>query len=182
MPREQLQHVVEEADAGPHVVAALAVDRQRARDLRLGRLAIECSRDAGLLIASSLPAIDRFQRFDCRIGVLESPAVTRMQPGVAGSFERSRTWTPRAASASTTGVTASPTRTMHEVRRALPVLEAESLARRVEPLARLRDLCRVSRKELVVLERRQSRRHRNRVDVEGQRHRAHGVERLPAAR
>ena len=56
----------------------------------------------------------------------------------------------------------------YEVRRALPVLEAESLARGIEPLARLRDLFGVSRKELMVLERRQSCRYCNRVDIEGE--------------
>jgi hypothetical protein len=35
--REQLQHVVEKADAGPHLIPALAVQAERQRDLRLGR-------------------------------------------------------------------------------------------------------------------------------------------------
>ena len=41
VPREQLEHVIEEADAGADVVAALAVDDQPSADLRLGRLPIE---------------------------------------------------------------------------------------------------------------------------------------------
>ena len=35
--REQLEHVIEKPDAGADVVTALAVERQRQRDLRLGR-------------------------------------------------------------------------------------------------------------------------------------------------
>ena len=41
VPREQLQHVIEKADAGADVVAALAFERERQRDLRLGRSSID---------------------------------------------------------------------------------------------------------------------------------------------
>jgi hypothetical protein len=34
MPREQLEHVIEEADAGPHLVAAAAVEIDLQPDLR----------------------------------------------------------------------------------------------------------------------------------------------------
>ncbi len=34
--REQLEHVIEEPDAGAHLVGALAFERDRQRDLRLG--------------------------------------------------------------------------------------------------------------------------------------------------
>ena len=39
--RDQIQHVIEKADAGAVVVAALAVEGQRHLDLRLGRPAID---------------------------------------------------------------------------------------------------------------------------------------------
>ena len=54
VPCEQLEHVVEEANPGPHVVAALTVNGQRPRDLRLGGLAIEF-RCAGFAHRASLP-------------------------------------------------------------------------------------------------------------------------------
>src|SRR5688572_13581398 len=102
---KQLEHVIEETDAGADVVAAAAVDRQRACNLRLGRLTIEprCSTHRCLPAATDSSA-------SMAAAVWSSmPAVIRIQPGVVGSFDRSRTWTPRAASAWTTSGTASPT-------------------------------------------------------------------------
>ena len=71
MPGEQLEHVVEEADAGANVVAALSVDRQRARDLRFRRLAVERRR---ALCSSRVPRRQRTdsERLDRRVrGVVD---------------------------------------------------------------------------------------------------------------
>ena len=51
VPREQLQHVVEEADAGADVVAALAVDRQRAADVGLLGAPVEFRRACAITSA-----------------------------------------------------------------------------------------------------------------------------------
>ena len=56
VPGEQLQHVVEEADAGGDVVAALAVDRQAAADVGLLRAAVE-RRAAARARASGCPCV-----------------------------------------------------------------------------------------------------------------------------
>src|SRR5688572_5581153 len=123
VPREQLEHVIEEPDAGPDVIAAAAVDCQRAFNLRLGRLAIErrCSAHRCLPAATDSSA-------SMAAAVWSSmPAVIRMQPGVVGSCERSRTCTPRAASACTTSGTASPTWTSTKL---------AALSQKVRPSAR----------------------------------------------
>src|SRR4029453_8737587 len=91
--REQLQHVIEEADTGPHIVAAAAIDGERTCDLRFRGLAVEPG--AGRLLHRMLPPdITDSSASIARSVCVSSPAVTRMQPGVAGSFDRSRTWTP----------------------------------------------------------------------------------------
>ena len=87
--REQLQHVIEEADAGADVVPALPVDRQPPLDLRLRRTSIE-RRGSRFIAPASPPRPIRALR--CAALVCSSiPAVIRMHPGVAGSFDRSRT-------------------------------------------------------------------------------------------
>src|SRR4029434_6042531 len=67
--------------------------------------------------------------------------------------------------------------THDEVRGALRMFEAEPPAGCVETLARLCHLRGVARQEIVILERRQRRRHGHRVDVERQRDRADRIER-----
>ena len=70
--------------------AWLTVNGQRALDLRLRRLAIEPG-SARLAHRASLPDITDSSASMALSVWLKRPAVTRMQPGVAGSFERSRT-------------------------------------------------------------------------------------------
>src|SRR5262249_24010331 len=41
VPREELQHVIEEPDAGPHLIASLAVESESEGDLRLGRTTLD---------------------------------------------------------------------------------------------------------------------------------------------
>src|SRR5262245_10731532 len=105
--REQLQHVIEEADAGADVVASLAVNGQPSLDLGLSCPPIE--RRAALHRAC-LVAITDSSASMAALVCSRMPVVIRTHPGVAGSFERSRTWILRADSASMNGVT-SPTRT-----------------------------------------------------------------------
>ena len=85
--REQLEHVVEESDAGADVVAAAAIDRQCASDLCLRRLAIEYRRSTH----RGLPAATDSSASMAAAVWSSMPAVIRIQPGVVGSFERSRT-------------------------------------------------------------------------------------------
>src|SRR4029434_8898536 len=56
MSGKQLEHVVEEANAGPYFVPSASVDRQRSRDLRFRRVAIEPG-GASLAHRMFLPAI-----------------------------------------------------------------------------------------------------------------------------
>ena len=44
--REQLEHVIEEPDAGADLVPALALEAERQRDLRFGRPSIDYARGA----------------------------------------------------------------------------------------------------------------------------------------
>ena len=176
VPGEQLQHVVEEAYAGAHVVTAPSVHRERARDLRFRGLAIE-SGDASLAHRASLPDITDSSASMAASVCVNNPAVTRMQPGVAGSFDRSRTWTPRRGQRVDDRCDRVADADHDEIRCTLPVLETESPARRVEPLARFRHLRRVAGKELAILEGRERGGHGDGVDVEGQRDGAHRIER-----
>src|SRR3954462_12655005 len=87
VPREQLEHVIEEADAGRHLIAPLAFDPERQPDRRLARLPIDYR--AAHSTSSSAAMARRVSS--------TMPAVTRMQFSHPGSAERSRTRTPRAA-------------------------------------------------------------------------------------
>ena len=70
VPREQLQHVIEEADAGAVVERAVAIDVQGAADLRLGRAPVD--HRAAHTSSSAATAFSVCST---------TPAVTRMQPG-----------------------------------------------------------------------------------------------------
>ena len=80
VPREQLQHVIEKADAGAHVVPALAVERERQRDLRLRRPSIDYR------AAHRTSSITAMARRVCST----MPVAMRRQPAQPGSVERSR--------------------------------------------------------------------------------------------
>ena len=86
--REQLQHVIEETDAGADVVAAAAVDRQRPLICVSVVSPIERRCSAHRCLAATTDSSASIAASVCSI----MPAVIRMHPGVAGSFERSRTW------------------------------------------------------------------------------------------
>src|ERR1041384_1401925 len=99
MPREELQHVIEEADPGADVVASFTVDGQAALDLRFSRSPVECrragpvpserseSRGHRSCLAATTDSRASMAAFVCST----TPAVMRTQPGVDGSFDRSRT-------------------------------------------------------------------------------------------
>ena len=63
MARDEIQHVIEKADAGAVVVAALAVERQRDLDLRFRRAPIDY-RVPGRAVALAKAAAQRLQRLD----------------------------------------------------------------------------------------------------------------------
>src|SRR5262245_2275577 len=88
MPGEEVEHVVEKPDAGGHVVGTAAVERQPDVDPCFVRLPIHYA--APHNTSSSASIIVRVWS--------TTPVVIRRQPGDAGSRERSRTWTARAAS------------------------------------------------------------------------------------
>src|SRR5262249_37402410 len=78
--REQLEHVVEKADAGPHAVAPGAVESQLQADLRFGRTATDQR------AAHSTSSSTSMQRRVCST----TPVLMRRQPPQPGSVERSR--------------------------------------------------------------------------------------------
>src|SRR6185295_2713420 len=78
--RDELQHVIEEADAGAHAVLALALEAERQRDLRLGRPAIDYR------AAHSTSSITATARCVCST----TPVAMRRQPAQPGSVDRSR--------------------------------------------------------------------------------------------
>ena len=84
---EELEHVVEEPDAGPDVVSALAVERQLDGDRRLRRLPFNHAAPHRTSSSAWMHA------WVCST----TPVVIRTQPGHAGSRDLSRTCTPRAA-------------------------------------------------------------------------------------
>src|SRR5262245_14789489 len=88
VPREQLQHVIEEADAGADGVASLAVNGQPPFDPRLRGSPIECCR---ALHRASFAAITDSRASTAALVCSRTPVVIRTHPGVAGSFDRSRT-------------------------------------------------------------------------------------------
>ena len=80
VPREQLQHVVEEPDAGLHLVAALALDAQRDVDPGLARVPLD----------HALPhRISSMASMHARVWAT-SPVVTRTHPWQPGCRSRSR--------------------------------------------------------------------------------------------
>ena len=85
--REQLQHVVEKADAGPDVVSAAAVERQPDGDRRFRGLPFNHAAPHRTSSSASMHA------WVCST----TPVVMRTHPGHAGSRDLSRTCTPRAA-------------------------------------------------------------------------------------
>ena len=78
--REQLEHVIEKADAGPHLIPALAVEAERQRDLRLGRPPIDYR------AAHRTSSITAMARCVCST----MPVAMRSEPAQPGSVERSR--------------------------------------------------------------------------------------------
>src|SRR4030095_3081769 len=104
---EQLEHVIEEANTGADAVAPLPINGQPPFDVGLGRSPIEC---CAALHCACLAAITDSSASMAALVCSRMPVVIRTHPGVAGSFERSRTWIRRADSAWMNGVV-SPTRT-----------------------------------------------------------------------
>ena len=97
VPGKQLQHVIEEPDAGGHLVLAPAVDVQHRPDRGFLRLALDRSPShAGLLspqpISFSVSCSAPSRRSVCS----RQPAVMRTQPSQPKSDDRSRTRIPRA--------------------------------------------------------------------------------------
>src|SRR4029450_11759608 len=90
MPRHELEHVVEEADAGPNVVPALAFDAEPHADVRLARVSVDYGTAHTPPSTSTATSVWR-----------TTPAVMRMQPAQPGSRERSRTRMPLSANART---------------------------------------------------------------------------------
>src|SRR5438132_3818482 len=80
VPREQFEHVIEEANARLHVVPAFAVEADGERDLRFGRSAVDYG---AAHKASSRTSMNR------RV-CSTMPVATRRQPSQPGSVERSR--------------------------------------------------------------------------------------------
>src|SRR5689334_18800658 len=80
VPRQQLEHVIEEPDAGPDTVPPAPLDRELQRDLRFRRPAIDHR------AAHRTSSITAMNRFVCST----MPAAIRMQPAQPGSVERSR--------------------------------------------------------------------------------------------
>src|SRR5262249_8331670 len=101
VPRDELEHVIEEADSRGNLVAAPALDRELQPDRRLARLAP----DYRTAHNTSSSASTRRRR------PASSPAVLLLQPSHPCSRDRSRTRMPRSASAATIALTRLPTRT-----------------------------------------------------------------------
>src|SRR4029079_19244501 len=101
MASEELEHVIEEADAGGDVVSAAALDAELQANWRLARL----PRDYGAAHRTSSKAAAARRVSSTR------PAVIRMHPAQPCSGDRSRTRTPRSASAATMRATSGPTMT-----------------------------------------------------------------------
>ena len=78
--RHELKHVVEKPDAGPHLVGAFTIERDRQRNPGLGRPAIDHRP------AHSTSSITAMHRRVCST----TPVPMRTQPAQPGSVERSR--------------------------------------------------------------------------------------------
>jgi hypothetical protein len=78
--REELEHVIQEPDAGRDRVAAASLERQRHPDLRLGCLAIDHA------ASHNISSMASRQRRVCST----MPVVTRIQPAHPGSADLSR--------------------------------------------------------------------------------------------
>src|SRR4051812_28618058 len=107
VPGEELEHVIEEADAGADVVTPASFDRQLQADRRFARVAFD---QRAAHTTSSKAGIRRSVS-------ATRPAVMRMQPSQPASRERSRTRIPRSASAATMAGAAGPTRTRTKLAR-----------------------------------------------------------------
>ena len=90
MTRDEIEHVIEKADAGPILEAAAAVEIDRDADRRLGGLASDYA----------FPHSSSSARDGLRV-CSTTPVVIAEAVGQYGSFERSRTSTPLAMSPST---------------------------------------------------------------------------------
>ena len=80
VPRDELQHVIEEPDAAAHAVPSLAVERETERDLRLAGAPIDHR------AAHSTSSITAIAREVCST----MPVAIRRQPLQPGSVDRSR--------------------------------------------------------------------------------------------
>src|SRR5690242_2978706 len=80
MTREQLQHVIEKTDAGADLIAPLALEPERQRNLRLGRLSIDYR---AAHRTSSMASMQR------RVWAT-MPVAMRIPPSQPGSLDRSR--------------------------------------------------------------------------------------------
>src|SRR4051794_19033540 len=80
VPCEQLEHVVQKADAGADVVLAAAVDRERQRNLRLRGPPVDYH------TPHRTSSITAMQRFVCST----MPVAIRRHPAQPGSEDRSR--------------------------------------------------------------------------------------------
>ena len=110
VPREQLQHVIEEANARGNLVVPFALDGQLDGDARLRGLAIDHRRACGRhrvtsfslarwssrLLSFAMPPKSRSAPLPRLLICSRVPMVMRTQPSHPGSSERSRTSTPRA--------------------------------------------------------------------------------------
>src|SRR5260370_31101938 len=101
MARDQLQHVIQEADAGRDVVAPLALECQRDSDPGLGRPPVDHR------VPHKTSSMTSMQRRVC----WTTPVAMRMQPSQPGSLERSRMYTPRAAAPATSASVRLPAQT-----------------------------------------------------------------------
>ena len=120
---EQLEHVIEKADAGADLVAALAVERRSS------------ARSAFRWSADRLPrgAQHLLHRGDAAAGVLDDAGGDADAAGAARLGRSGRAGRCRARRRPRTSASVrSPARDQHEVGGALPVVQPEPVARRVE--------------------------------------------------
>src|SRR4029079_3620728 len=100
MAREQLEHMIEEPDAGRDLVPAFPLDRQLQQNLRLGRPPFDYR----------APHRKSSMAFRQRSVSATTPVVIRMQPSHPGSPVLSRMKMPRAFSAAVIAADCGPTR------------------------------------------------------------------------
>ena len=114
--RHQLEHMVEETNAGRDVVTAAPLDPELQSNRRFARVARDHRPSHSTSVSASI----------ARLVSSTTPAVTRMQPSQPGSFDRSRTLTPRAASARDDVCRAIADPHQREVCRARPGVETQA--------------------------------------------------------